>query len=220
MESDVYNKQDVWAFGITVNEIFTAAAMPYVETLPNGDRIDIFDKESVASGGLVPSRATYCPKILYVEVATNKKPRDTIESCFALNPKERPTFTELHHLLLSNKSKHSIAHVFGKTNPSANEPVQPTTSAPTIATTANASQPTTHVPTTPTSTIAAPTTTANASPRTTHEPTTPAPTTSAPTTTANASQPTTHAPTTPAPTTATHTTTACTTFYAPASRRL
>jgi serine/threonine protein kinase len=70
---------DVWAFGITVIEIFSDGQRPYLEIDSNSELID-----RVKEGYRIRKPAN-CPDEVYAMVM----------ECCSLNPKERPSFQDL-----------------------------------------------------------------------------------------------------------------------------
>ena len=70
---------DVWAFGVTMIELYSRAATPYE------DWSNMFLCERVADGYILPCPSG-CPQEVYDEV---------ISPCFAPTSKERPTFAML-----------------------------------------------------------------------------------------------------------------------------
>lgn len=70
---------DVWAFGVTLNEVFSGGGIPYCEW-PNSMVVDR------VSEGFSLSCPKQCPESLYIHV---------IKPCFAFEPKKRPSFQSL-----------------------------------------------------------------------------------------------------------------------------
>ena len=95
-EAVVYGKfssaGDVWSFGIVMWEVFSFAMQPYYGT----------SNEEVAESirkGRVLQKPLDCPNKMY----------DIMKECWNMNPKNRPTFKELHQILLECRSSTSSA---------------------------------------------------------------------------------------------------------------
>eukprot|EP01134_Creolimax_fragrantissima_P007543 CFRG7543T1 len=69
---------DVWAYGVTVWEIFSCGKMPYYDT-------QSYNLAASIAGGLRLVRPEGCPENVY----------DVIKSCWLKNTKDRPTCTQL-----------------------------------------------------------------------------------------------------------------------------
>jgi serine/threonine protein kinase len=79
IRNKMYNyKTDVWSYGVVMWELMTRCVMPY-ENISNSDMIHFLE-----AGNRLPCPA-YCPKILY----------ETMQKCWNINPKQRPSFDEL-----------------------------------------------------------------------------------------------------------------------------
>ena len=85
-EAIVFSKfttqSDIWSFGIVLWEIFSSGAQPYY-TLSNEEVIDYVTNEKVLR------QPVECPSELY----------DLIVDCWATNPDDRPTASEVHRAL-------------------------------------------------------------------------------------------------------------------------
>ena len=85
-EAVVYGKfstaGDVWSFGVVMWEIFSFAMQPYYGT--SNEQVT----ESIRKGRIL-QKPHDCPNKMY----------DVMKECWSMNPKERPTFTELHQIL-------------------------------------------------------------------------------------------------------------------------
>ena len=95
-EAVVYGKfssaGDVWSFGIVMWEVFTFAMQPYYGT----------SNEEVAESirkGKVLQKPLDCPNKMY----------DIMKECWNMNPRLRPTFAELHQILIECRSSTSSA---------------------------------------------------------------------------------------------------------------
>ena len=80
-------KSDVWAFGVTMWEIFTLAKdLPY----PHLSDDEVIHNALKREYRLFPSRSAACPEPVY----------EIMEQCWIVNLKQRPTFEKLHSMLL------------------------------------------------------------------------------------------------------------------------
>jgi serine/threonine protein kinase len=77
-------ESDVWAYGVTLWEIFTVGDTPY-------SHLDAPDERFVYSlkNGMNPGRPDYAPNEIY----------EIMQSCWKLEPKQRYTFKEIVHKL-------------------------------------------------------------------------------------------------------------------------
>ena len=79
-------KSDVWAFGVTMWEMFTLAKeLPY----PHLSDDEVIQNALKREYHLLPSRSAVCPEPVY----------EIMEQCWIVNLKQRPTFKKLHSML-------------------------------------------------------------------------------------------------------------------------
>ena len=79
-------KSDVWAFGVTMWELFTLAkGLPY----PHLSDDEVIQNALKREYHLLPSRSAACPEPLY----------EIMEQCWIVNLKQRATFENLHSML-------------------------------------------------------------------------------------------------------------------------
>ena len=82
-------KSDVWAFGITMWELFTLSKeKPY----PNLSDEEVIHNALIREYRQFPSKSMACPQPVY----------EIMEKCWVVDLKQRATFQELHEMLLKN----------------------------------------------------------------------------------------------------------------------